>query len=185
LKTAILLLALLADVNAAKAITINLDPARTQIGYTLGDVLHTTHGAFKLKSGRIDVDIVRNSVSGVAVVDASSGDSGNGTRDGRMKRSILETDRYPEITFSCTGLEGSVATGGMSTVTVTGLFGIHGQQHQISIPMQVEFSGAQVVITGKFSVPYVAWGMKDPSRFILRVNETVDIEIKATGSVSF
>jgi polyisoprenoid-binding protein YceI len=181
----LLLIAVLAGTSAAKAITITLDPDKTQIGYTLGDVLHTVHGVFKLKSGHIDVDIVKNSITGVAVVDASSGDSGSAPRDWRMKRKILETGRYPEITFSCTGLEGSVLTSGSSTITVTGLFGIHGQQHHIAIPMQIQFTGAQVLIKGKFSVPYVAWGMKNPSTFILRVNQAVEIEINAAGSVAF
>jgi len=37
---------------------------------------------------------------GAVVVDATSGDSGNRTRDKRVKRDILEADRYREITFT-------------------------------------------------------------------------------------
>ena len=34
-----------------------------------------------------------------------------------------------------------------------------------------------------FAVPYVKWGMKNPSTFILRVDQSVDIEVQASGAV--
>ncbi len=37
----------------AQQVQVILDPARTKIEWTLGDVLHTVHGTFKLKSGNI------------------------------------------------------------------------------------------------------------------------------------
>jgi hypothetical protein len=36
-------------------------------------------------------------------------------------------------------------------------------------------------VTSHFTVPYVKWGMKNPSTFVLRVNQSVDIEIQASG----
>jgi hypothetical protein len=36
----------------------------------------------------------------------------------------------------------------------------------------------------KFEVPFVAWGMKDPSTLILRVNKSVEIVLRATGRLS-
>jgi polyisoprenoid-binding protein YceI len=162
----------------AQPITINLDPSKTQIEFTLGDVLHTVHGTFKLTSGRLEVNPGTRAIAGQVVVDAASGESGNAARDSRMRKNILESDRYPEITFTATGMQGDLAlTAPMSSITVEGWFQIHGQRHQISVPMQIQISGAEATAKGRFVVPYVGWGMKNPSTFILRVNQQVDIDV--------
>jgi hypothetical protein len=33
-----------------------------------------------------------------------------------------------------------------------------------------------------FSVPYVQWGLKNPSNFLLKVNRSVKIDLEMTGS---
>src|SRR6476646_7260108 len=76
--------------------SIELDPARTSIAFTLGDVLHTVHGTFKLKRGAVKFDSATGSASGEIVVDVASGNSGNSGRDKRMHKEILESVRYPE-----------------------------------------------------------------------------------------
>ena len=93
----------------AQDMTLELDPAHTQIEFTLGATLHTVHGAFALKSGTIRFDPSTGLVSGLVVVDAQSGDSGNKGRDRKMHKEILESQRYPEVTFSPTKLSGTLA----------------------------------------------------------------------------
>ena len=64
-----------------------------------------------------------------------------------------------------------------------GSFNIHGADHPLKLDIQVKLDGNQATATTHFSVPYVAWGMKDPSNFVLRVGKEVDIDIVAHGTV--
>ena len=43
---------------------LELDPAQTQVQFTLSDILHTVHGAFKLKRGTVHYDFATGKSSG-------------------------------------------------------------------------------------------------------------------------
>jgi polyisoprenoid-binding protein YceI len=174
----------IAPLLSARAATIELDRSNTKIVFTLSDVLHTVRGTFQLKQGRIEFDPAAKSISGEVIVDAASGNSGGGARDRRMNKNVLESERYPEIRFTPSNVTGSVSLTGNSAVTVTGTFEIHGQRHPLAIPMEVRVDGENVTARGKFVVPYVAWGMKDPSTFALRVDKKVTVEIVAAGRIT-
>lgn len=166
------------------ATTILFEPARTTVEFTLGDVLHTVHGTFQLKSGTIVFNPATGQASGSILVDATSGQSGSGARDRRMHKNILESDRYREIAFTPDRIEGKVRPDGASEVQVHGLFRIHGGEHEITLPFQVQIDAGQVTATTRFAVPYVKWGMKNPSTFLLKVDDTVEIGIRASGRLS-
>ncbi len=160
-----------------------LNPAQTSVRFTLGDVLHTVHGTFHLKRGALQLEPASGKIFGEIVVDAKSGESGSGTRDRKMHKEILESERYPEIAFHPDRIEGAVATQGKSSVKVHGMFSIHGVEHEITVPAEVEVSAEHWTATVHFTVPYTKWGMKNPSTLFLRVNDSVEIDLIAAGSV--
>ena len=166
-----------ADSVVGQDTSLHLDPAQTKVEFTLPDVLHTVHGAFPLKRGDIRFDLLSGQASGELVVDAAGGDSGSPARDRKMHKNILESDRYPDIVFRPDRLEGKLASEGTSQVQLHGVFIIHGSEHEISLPLDVEAAGGQYTANGKFTVPYVKWGMKNPSTLILRVSDKVEISI--------
>jgi polyisoprenoid-binding protein YceI len=162
-------------------VLLQFSPAQTKINFTLGDILHTVHGSFSLKRGDVEYDLTSRSVRGELVVDATTGQSGNRTRDGKMHREILESARYPEVIFRPDKVEGTLARGGTSTVQVRGIFTIHGNDHEIIMPVRVEMFPDHWTASTHFTVPYVKWGLKNPSTFLLRVSESVEIDVRATG----
>ncbi|HEX4004963.1 MAG TPA: YceI family protein [Acidobacteriaceae bacterium] len=180
----ILLAPLISAQTSEKKITVHLDPALTQIHWTLGDVLHTVHGTFALKSGIVVFDPKTGAANGEMLVDLDTGASGDDIRDGRMKRNILETATYPQAIFHPEKVSGTLRAGAAQTMTVDGTFTIHGKDHPLRLVVSAQMSGpGQITATTHFSVPYVAWGMKDPSTFVLRVGKRVDVDVTATGTV--
>ncbi len=161
--------------------TIELDPARTTISFTLADVLHTVHGSFKLKRGSLKFDSATGRASGEIVVDVTSGDSGNGGRDKRMHKEILESARFPEAVFTADHVSGELASRGESQLDVHGNFQIHGAGHELTLHFRATVNGGEVTASTGFVIPYVQWGIKNPSNFLLRVSDKVEMTIKTAG----
>jgi polyisoprenoid-binding protein YceI len=184
-RLAVLTVVLFALCTAAEAqqTQIKLDPAKTHIEWTLGDVLHTVQGTFQLKSGTIVFDPRTGEASGQVVVDAASGNSGNGTRDSKMKKEVLESARYPEIVFSPKHVSGYVAGQESSTVQVAGNFTIHGGTHELTLTLPIVVKSTGVEAHTKFVVPYEEWGMKNPSTLFLKVDKTVQISISTAAEL--
>ena len=182
LASALLLAAGPASATAQDA-DYQLDPAQSSVKFTLGDVLHTVRGTFNLKQGDLRVG-ADGKVSGQIVVDATSGDSGSGMRDRKMHKEVLESARYPEISFRPDRIEGAVASSGKSSVMVHGMFNIHGTDQEIIVPAQVETDADHRTATVHFIIPSQKWGMKNPSTLFLRVNDAVEIDLTASGTVA-
>jgi polyisoprenoid-binding protein YceI len=159
-----------------------VDPAQSSVKFTLGDVLHTVHGTFKVKHGEMQIDPA-GKMSGEIVVDAASGNSGSGMRDRKMNKEVLESARYPEIAFRPDRFDGKLPEQGKSSVIVHGMFSIHGTDREITVPAQVETSGDHWTATVHFTVPYAKWGMKNPSTLFLKVSDSVEIDLAATGNL--
>jgi polyisoprenoid-binding protein YceI len=168
-------------VVSAQTYVFELDPHQSKVSFTLDGNLHTVHGSFQVKSGAVRIDASTGTASGLVVVDATSGDSGNKGRDRKMNKDILESEKYPEITLAPHHIAGLLPQGGKTEVTIAGVMTLHGQPHEVSITVPVEVRAGQAVADLTFIVPYVQWGMKNPSAFILRVNDKVEIEVHAVG----
>jgi polyisoprenoid-binding protein YceI len=174
----------LAPAAFGQEMSVDFDPAATKITWSLAGNVHTTHGTFQLKEGHVKVDPATGNASGDLFVIADTGESGNAVRDKRMKKEILETDKYPEIHFKVSKLEGPIAPDNVSNVRVFGQFSIHGTSHEINIPLAVTIKGSEIRGTGKFVVPFVEWGMKDPSNFLFKVEKTVEVELVCVGHLN-
>ena len=163
--------------------TLELYPSKTLIEFRLSGTLHTTHGTFKLERATIIADPATGKAGGSIVVDARSGDTGIGARDNEMRESVLEAQRYPEITLDPQHFTYELRRGGQFQATMQGVLTLHGARHDVALTAQGQLVGDNLTATAHFSVPYVEWGMEDPSVLFLTVAKQVDIDIATTGHV--
>lgn len=168
---------------SAAETTLIFDPPKTEIHWTLDTLLHTVHGTFQLRSGTVRFDPTTGQASGALIVDSRSGQSGGESRDARMHSSILESTKFADIVFRPDHVEGQIPTQGKGTIRVHGQFELHGQAHEMTLPMELTVESQQIGAKSHFQVPYISWGLKNPSSFILKVNDKVDIEMVATGQI--
>ena len=164
--------------------TFTVNPDGSSVGFTLAATGHEVHGTFHVSSGTIQYDRGGPKMSGSIVVSAGSGDSGDKGRDKNMHQKVLETDRFSDIRFQPQSYTGTIAPSGESSIQVSGIFTLHGTPHDLTVPMQVHIDGRNVTAKGSFVVPYVKWGLKDPSVFVLRVAKEVHIDLSLAGTES-
>jgi polyisoprenoid-binding protein YceI len=164
---------------------LKLNPDNTRIVFILKGSVHNTEGSFKLKHGELMVEPDIGKVDGSIVVDAASGQTGIVMRDERMRDSILEAQRYPEISFNPYHAEGHPVAHGTFTERVSGTFLLHGDRHDATLEVAINRNGDDFTATARFEIPYVVWGLKDPSVMFLRVDRKVQVEVSTAGRVTW
>jgi polyisoprenoid-binding protein YceI len=80
-----------------------------------------------------------------------------------MKRTVLETQKYPEISFESTRVAADPIGDGMYRANITGNLTLHGVMHSVSVPAQVMVSGDRQVAFGEFSLVQSRFGIKPVS----------------------
>jgi polyisoprenoid-binding protein YceI len=167
----------------ASEIVFGIDPAQSKVHWTLGSTVHTVHGTFAFKTGTLRLDPATGKAGGEITVYATSADSGNDSRDKKMHKDVLESGKYPDVIFRPDRVEGKIAPQGSLTVQVHGLFVLHGTEHELTVPVQAEIAGDRWTGSARFNVPFIDWGLKNPSNFFLKVNHVVEIELELKGSL--
>jgi polyisoprenoid-binding protein YceI len=162
-------------------IVLDIDPAQSKVHWTLGTTLHTVHGTFAFKNGTFHLDPGTGKASGEIVVSATSGDSGNDSRDKKMHKDVLESSQYQDVLFRPDRVDGKIATQGTSTVQVHGMFVLHGKEHELTVPVQAELAGDHWTGSANFNIPFIDWGLKNPSSFFLKVEHAVQIQLELKG----
>jgi polyisoprenoid-binding protein YceI len=174
----------IAAISSAQQQTFNANPSACSVAFALTGTGHEVKGTFHVQSGSIQFDRSAAKMSGLIVVSAISGESGDKGRDKKMQSDVLESGHFADVTFAPVSYQGTLAPSGDSTIQVTGTFTLHGAPHDLTVPILVHTEGSSLTATGKFVIPYVKWGLKDPSVFILKVAKDVQIDLTLVGTLT-
>jgi len=185
-RTTVLLLLLVgtALTGWGEELVLTLQPDKCQIHFTLDSTLHTVHGEMALDEGSITFDPTTGVANGKIVIDATRTVTGNGKRDHKMHAEVLESARFPSIVFSVSAVQGRLEQEGASELQLSGTVSVHGASHAVSFPAHVVRTGDQISATATVTVPFVEWGMQDPSVFVFRVDKQVLVDLEVRGPLS-
>ena len=184
--TGVLAMALLAfyPLNvAAEPLVLTLSPEKTSVSFTVAATGHAIEGLLALDSGEIHFDPETGAASGQVLIDLRRAVTGNRLRDREMRMSVLETEQYPVATFRPNRITGSFAPTGPSQLILAGVLSLHGTEHSMTLPIRIQASGETVSAETVFEVPYVAWGLRNPSILFLRVAPIAAVSLRTEASL--
>jgi hypothetical protein len=178
------LVGLLAPVASAQHQTFVVNADASEVRMTLKTTHELVNGTFHVQSGAIEFDRSTQKMAGSVVVLAGSGKTGNGSRDKKMNNDILHVDQHGQVSFEPKSYAGNLAAAGDSMIQVSGIFTLLGTPHEITIPMLVHLEGGTAAAKAHFVVPYVQWGLKNPSFLIWKADNDVAIDLSLTGRLA-
>jgi polyisoprenoid-binding protein YceI len=174
----------LAPAALAQHQTFVVDPDAGEVKMTLNTTHEVVSGTFHVQSGSIEFDRSTPRMSGSVIVLAGSGKTGNDSRDRKMYRDVLQIEQHATISFEPKTYAGAIASSGDSTIQVSGIFTLLGTPHEITIPIVVHLDGTSATAKAHFIVPYVQWGLKNPSFMIWKADDDVAIDLYLAGTIS-
>ncbi|HVZ83017.1 MAG TPA: YceI family protein [Terracidiphilus sp.] len=175
---------ILAPAALAQHQTFAVNTDASEVRMTLNTTHEVVNGTFHVQSGSIEFDRNGSEMSGSVVVLAGSGKTGNDSRDKKMNKDILKVDQYATVSFVPKAYTGTIAPSGDSTIQVSGVFTLLGNPHNLTIPMQIHREKSKATVKAHFVVPYVQWGLKNPSFLFWKAENDVTIDLNLTGQVS-
>jgi polyisoprenoid-binding protein YceI len=175
---------ILAPVVLAQQQTFVVNPAESDVKMTLNTTHEVVNGSFHIQAGSIEFDRSTPRMSGTVAVLAGSGKTGNDSRDKKMNKDILKVDQFTSVSFAPKTYTGTIATSGDSIIQVSGVFTLLGTGHDLTIPMQIHIDGSKATVRAKVVIPYVRWGLKNPSFLIWKAENDVAIDLNLQGRLS-
>jgi YceI-like domain len=173
-----------APAGLAQHQTFAVNPDASEVKMKLITTHEVVDGTFHIQSGSINFDRTASHISGIVIVAAGSGKTGNDSRDKKMNKDILKVDQFATVSFAPKAYNGTIAASGDSAIQVSGVFTLLGTAHDLTIPMQIHIDGSKATAKAQFVVPYIQWGLKNPSFLIWKADNDVAIDLNLVGQVS-
>lgn len=169
--------------SLATPLRLTADPEATQVSFLLDATGHEVEGTMSLQSAALELDPADGRATGTIVIDAVRTETGSKKRDKTMHEKVLESHLHPRIVFTAERFTGEWSASADSTLELHGTVSIHGGEHTLTLPLELRVSGETFHAEATFVVPYVEWGMHDPSFFLLKVAKEVQVNVVAKGAV--
>jgi len=167
----------------SEELVLTLTPEKSQATFRVRATLFDIDGVLALGLAQIRLDPATGAASGHITIDLRESKTGSRLRDWEMHKRVLETERYPLAVFRVDHMLGTLALSGTSNLVLAGIVTMHGAEHAMVVPVRATVSGDTFSAEALFEIPYVAWGLRDPSLLFLRVAHVAVVSVKAGGDL--
>lgn len=157
---------------------------KSEVAFTAGFPLGTFTGRGQDPTGEFEADPadLRQGIRGVLRVRVMGLQTGNPGRDRDMYRT-LAAERYPEVRFTVERVDPSfpsVTERADVLLTIRGLMSIRGVERAMAIPGRVRLRDERLWVRGETALRMSDFGVQAPSRFLLKVKDTVQVSFDIT-----
>jgi len=113
--------------------TFSIDPAHSEVGFTIRHLVSNVRGRFNEFSGKINLDLKNLTASAVDFhIKAPSIDTSVPDRDKHLRSAdFFDVEKFPEITFKSESIKAT----GKDRFDVTGTLTIHGVGKKVTLPV--------------------------------------------------
>ncbi len=121
----------------------------------------------------------------VVTLDASKFDSANVIRDTNARRTVFESELYPDIVFNLDTVNSEpneVSEGQAQAVELVGTLEMHGVSKEISVNAEILLEGNTLTTTGAFTVLLSDYNMSRPSFLVWTIEDEVELSFQIRAS---
>ncbi len=113
-----------------------------------------------------------------ARIDARTLDTGNGLRNGQMRRDFLQTDRHPFIVFRGRATSDGRLTGGTIRAVLRGSLAIRETTREIEMPLSVTALADEYRATGEVTIRLSEYGIPIPRFLVFAAEDPVTVRLR-------
>ncbi|MEW6324272.1 MAG: YceI family protein [Nitrospirota bacterium] len=157
-------------------------PEKSDVAFDARATLHRFTGVSREVEGRVEAIpvAVEQTSRGAVSVKAASLKTGNRLRDRNM-RTMLETDRYPDIRFTLGQVkikQMPTAEERAATLLVSGQLQVRDVTRPLQLPVTVVPGTDTIVITGQFPLTFTELGLTPPTLLFVKVDNQMTIRFR-------
>lgn len=119
-------------------------------------------GEARFDAQKIEASSVRLQIAAKSLAVVDPGESEKDRRDVQatmVGEKVLNTAKFPEITFASSGISGAKKSAQRWELTVSGKLKLHGVEKTVSFPLRVQTEGAQLHGEGEISILQTDYGI--------------------------
>ena len=175
-------------------VTLHFAPGESSIQFSVSCPGEIVEGRAPAFSGEVALDPSRPGTGGSVVlrVEAAALATGNRLRDRKMRRSHLESDRFPEIEFRSSTIQMSEAPaedpgaplrpGEARQALVDGRLRLHGVERPVRFPVAIRYDNGTLTAEGGLSLKLTDYSIPIPHFFLIVLDDEVKVRFRFTAT---